>query len=45
MHLSLGGLEDVVEEAGDSEGADAADFGGDGGEVVAVADCVGDVAF
>lgn len=40
-----GGLDEVIKEAGDGEGADAADFGGDGSEVGAVADVVGDVAF
>ena len=40
-----GGLEEVVKEAGDGEGSDAADCGGDGGEVGAGADAVGDVAF
>lgn len=35
----------MVEEAGDGEGTDAADFGGDGGEVGAVAEAVGDIAF
>ncbi len=43
--MLLDGLEDMVKKAGDSEGADAADLGGDGGEVGAVADSVGDIAF
>ena len=38
-------LNDVVEEAGDGEGADAAGGGGDGGEVGATMDVVGDIAF
>ncbi len=39
------GLDDVVEEAGDGEGTDAAGDGSDGGEVGSFADCVGNVAF
>ena len=39
------GLEDVVKKAGDGEGADAAEFWGDGGKVGAGADFVCDVAF
>ena len=39
-----GGGDDMVKEAGDGEGADAADFGGDGGEVSTVSDFVGEVA-
>jgi len=35
----------MVEEAGDGEGADAASGGGDGGEVGATMDVVGDIAF
>ena len=35
----------MVEEAGDGKGADAADGGGDGGEICAVSDLRGDVAF
>lgn len=38
-------LDDVVEEAGDGKRADATDGGGDGGEVCAVSDLRGDVAF
>ena len=38
-------LDDVVEEAGDGEGADAAFYGGDGGEVCAVMNLRGEVAF
>jgi len=38
LSLIGGGLEEVVEEAGDGEGADTADCGGDGGEVGAGAD-------
>ena len=33
----------MVEEAGDGEGADAADLGGDGGEIFSLADTVGEV--
>ncbi len=43
--MLLDGLEDMVEKAGDGEGADAADLGGDGGEVGTAADSVGDIAF
>ena len=39
------GLEEMVEKAGDGKRADAASDGGDGGEVLAFADCGGDVAF
>ena len=38
-------LDDVVEEAGDGEGADAAGDGGEGGEVGSAADFVREVAF
>ena len=38
-------LDDVVEEAGDGEGADAAGDGGEGGEVGSLADFVGEIAF
>lgn len=38
-------LDDVIEEASDSEGADAADDRCDGGEVGAGADVIGDIAF
>ena len=38
-------LDDVVEEAGDGEGADAASDGGEGGEVGSLADFVGEIAF
>ncbi len=43
--MLLDGLEDMIKKAGDGEGADAADLGGDGGEVGAAADNVGDIAF
>ena len=33
----------MIEKAGDGEGADAAGGGGDGGEVLAVSDFVGEV--
>ena len=38
-------MNDVVEKAGDGEGADATEFWRDGGEVGAVADVVRDVTF
>ena len=42
--MTGGGLDDVVEEAGDGERADAADGGSDGGEVGAGSDVAFDVA-
>ena len=39
------GLDDVVEETGDREGADAASGGGDGGEVSTGADRGGKITF
>lgn len=39
------GLDYVIEEAGDGEGADAASRGGEGGEVFAFADFFGEIAF
>ena len=41
----VGCLDNVVEEAGDGEGADAAGDGSDGGEVGAISNVIGDVAF
>lgn len=38
-------LNDMVKETSDGEGADATEFGGDGGEICAGADAVRDVAF
>ena len=38
-------MDDVVEEGGDSEGADAAGFWGDGGEIFSVSDFVGEITF
>ena len=43
--MASGCLENVVEETGDGEGADAAGHRGDGGEIGALADFVCDVAF
>ena len=43
--LSLaGGLDDVVEEAGNGEGTDAAEFWSNGGEIGAGADIIRDIA-
>lgn len=39
------GLDDVVEEAGDGEGADTAGSGGESRKVGAGADLIGEVAF
>ena len=44
-YLYNDGLDDVVEEAGDGEGTDAAGGGGDGGEVFAFANLVCKIAF
>ena len=38
-------LDDMIEEAGDGEGANAAGDGGEGGEVGSAADFVREVAF
>lgn len=43
--LFVAGGDDMFKEAGDGEGADAADDRGDGGEVGAFPDFIGEIAF
>lgn len=45
LFLFVAGFEQVFEKAGDSEGADAADFWSDGGEVSAGADSFLEISF